>query len=321
MRHFFKLIFCLLIFLFPIVTYTKPTGEIIFNHPLDFWEVWIGDVQKGYNARRLYRQKLSIYELSVQKNGVYFTTVALRVIDGGRKFTQDAYLWNRERLFASPKNLTRGWYGRVIDVSISRQGDVVFVTAPKEGRGFFARGIYLIPYRELKEAHPRIVLLKGVEAQNVDWSPNGKTVAYSTDKGVYILDVVTRNATRIIEDGTYPVFAPHGKRIAFVTTTIPAKIGVLSLRGPRRLKYLDIVRIAPPRNMTWSPDGQYIAYTEYGRHPTYNNYAMQVANGTTERILEVYAGGVPTFEWTHTDQPFAVEPTNKLTTRWGQLKR
>lgn len=321
MRHSFKPLFLYLTILLPLAAHAKPTGEIIFNNPLDHYEVWIGNVQEGHSARRIYRQKLGIIELSVEKNGAYFVIVAERVVDDELRFSIDVYLIDRERLFAGPKNLTRGWYGRVLDASISRNGDVVFVNAPKEGRGFFERGIYLIPYRELKKGDPQAVLLKNVAAHNVDWAPNGKSVAYSTDKDIYILDTFTRKASKIIEEGTYPVYAPHGKHIAFVTTTIPAKIGVLSLTAPRRLKYLDIVRIAKPRNMTWSPDGQYIAYTEYGPKHSYNNYAVQVANGDTERILEMYAGGVPSFEWTHTAQPFAVEPANKLTTLWGKLKQ
>jgi len=321
MRYSFKPLFFYLVILLPLAAHTKPTGEIIFNNPLDHYEVWIGNVQEGHSARRMYRQELGIIELSIQKNGAYFVIVAERIIDDELRFSIDVYLFDRERIFAGPKNLTQGWYGRVLDASISRKGDVVFTNAPKEGRGFFGRGIYLIPYRELKKVDPQAVLLKGVVAHHVDWAPNGKTVAYSTDEGIYILDTFTRKVSKIIEEGTYPVHAPHSKHIAFVTTTIPTKIGVLSLRPPRRLKHLEIVNPAKPRNMTWSPDGQYIAYTKYGPKRSYNNYAVQVANGNTERILEMYAGGVPSFEWTHTAQPFAVEPTNKLTILWGKLKK
>ena len=75
----------------------------------------------------------------------------------------------------------------------------------------------------------------------------------------------------------------------------------------------------PPHYLTWSPDGQYIVYTLSGRNLTYFNFAVPIAGGPHERILEMYAGGVPLFEWTHT--AYAVEPVNRLTTLWGKLKQ
>ena len=321
MKHFFNSLFFYLAFLLPFAIHANPTGEVIFNHPLELEEVWIGNVQDKRSARRIYRQPLAIYELSVQKNGVYFVIVAERFVNDALMYSHDVYLINRKQLWGGPKNLTRGRFGRILDAAIFRKGDIVFTNFPKKGKVDFERGIYLIPNRELKKERPQPVLLKAVKAHNVDWSPYGKTVAYSTDDGIYLLDILTQNVSKIITDGIYPVYSPTGKSIAFLTTTEPTKIGILSLEAPHHLKHLELIVVATPRNMVWSPDGQYIAYTLLGRNRTANNYAVQINSGTTEQILEMYAGGVPTFDWTHTDYPFAVETADKLTILWGKLKQ
>jgi len=321
MRHFIIPLIFYLAALLPYTTHANPTGEIIFNHPLELEEVWIGNVQKRHSASRIYRQPLAVYELSVQKNGDYFVIVAERFINDALKYSHDLYLINRKQLLGGPKNLTRGRFGRILDASIFRKGDIVFTNFPKEGKEDVERGIYLIPYRELKKERPRPVLLKAVKADHVDWSPYGKTVVYSTEDGIYILEILTQNVTKIITDGTYPVYSPTGNHIAFLTTTKPTKIGILSLKAPHRVKHFNLIIVSTPRNMAWSPDGKYIAYTLLGRKPNADNYAVQINSGATEQILEMYAGGVPSFDWTHTDYPFAVAPAYKLTTLWGKLKQ
>jgi len=97
---------------------------------LDFFELWTGNVQEGHGARRVFRQKLLIVELSVQKNDRYLVAVAERFVDDELHLHIDAYLLDKKMPNAEAKNLTQGRYGEILDAAISRNGDVVFTNRP-----------------------------------------------------------------------------------------------------------------------------------------------------------------------------------------------
>ena len=181
------------------------------------------------------------------------------------------------------------------------------------------RGLFLISQEAIWKNPPKAKLLKRVNAYQVDWAPRRNQIAYSTDKGIFLFNVLTKKVLQITKGGKRPVYSLDGKKIAFFTRTEPAKIGIISLANPLDLTYIEIKGDVPPHYLTWSPDGQYIVYTVSGRNLTYSNFAVPVAGGAHKRILEIYAGGVPLFEWTHT--AYAVEPAHKLTTLWGKLKQ
>ena len=331
MKHLFCrfrlgcLYWCLVCFL-PLATHAKPAGEIIFRHPLDFFELWTGNVQEGHGARRVFRQKLLIVELSVQKDDRYLVAVAERFVDDELHLHVDAYLLDKKRPNAEAKNLTQGRYGEILDAAISRNGDVVFTNRPfvpvKNGK-VQERGPFLIRKHEATQKHnPKARLLKQVDADYVDWGPHRNQIAYSTDTGIFLFNILTAKVSQIIKDGYRPVFSPDGKHLAFLTGTKPTKLGILSLAN-LNLKHIEIEGGVSPIYLTWSPDGRYIVYTLAGPNRTSKNFAVPIAGGRPERILEMYAGGVPLFEWTHTAKAVthAVKPENKLTTLWGKLKQ
>ena len=326
-RFFYSLVYWGLVCFLSLAAHAEPEGEIIFRHPLDFFELWTGNVQEGHGARRVFRQKLLIMELSVQKDDRYLVAVAERFVDDELHLHVDAYLLDKKRPNAEAKNLTQGRYGEILDAAISRNGDVVFTNRPfvpvKNGK-VQERGPFLIRRHEATQRHnPKARLLKQVDADYVDWGPHRNQIAYSTDTGIFLFNILTAKASQIIEDGYRPVFSPDGKHLAFLTRTKPTKLGVLSLANLHNLNHIEIEGGVSPIYLTWSPDGQYIVYTLAGPNRTSKNFAVPIAGGRPERILGMYAGGVPLFEWTHTAKAIAhtVEPMNKLTTLWGKLKQ
>ena len=321
-RFFYSLVYWGLVCFLSLAARAEPEGEIIFRHPLDFFELWTGNVQEGHRARRVFRRELLIIELSIQKDDPYLVAVAERFIDDELHLVIDAYLLDRKNWFIKEKNLTRGLFDEILDASISEKGDIVFTNRLFNHQWAPARGIYLIPNREIKKAHPQAELLKEVEAHYVDWAPNGREIAFDTADGIFFIDSFTTKVSQIIKDGYRPVFSPDGKHLAFLTGTKPTKLGILSLAN-LNLKHIEIEGGVSPIYLTWSPDGRYIVYTLAGPNRTSKNFAVPIAGGRPERILEMYAGGVPLFEWTHTAKAVthAVKPENKLTTLWGKLKQ
>ncbi len=329
MKPFFNrfrlcLLYCCLACILPLAAHAKPTGEIIFSPSADFFGLWIGNVQDRQDARSVFRQKLLIMELSLQKDDRYLVAVAERFVNDELHLHIDAYLLDKKMPNAEAKNLTQGRYGEILDAAISRNGDVVFTNRPfvlvKNGK-VQERGPFLIPNHEATQKHnPKAKLLKQVDADYVDWAPHRYQIAYSTDKGIFFFNILTTNVLPIIKDGYRPVFSPDGKKLAFLTRTKPTRLSILSLTNPQNLKHIADVS---PLYFTWSPDGRYIVYTLAAPNLTRKNYAVPVAGGPPERILEMYDRGVRLFEWTHAAKSgaHAVEPTNKLTTLWGKLKQ
>lgn len=321
---------CLATFL-SLTTHAQTDWKIIFRHPLDDYELWFGNGDDERRARRIFRLPGSIYMFSIQKEGRYIVAAA-----GEQKWVNDEmvdwvdiYLLDRKRLGADARNLTQGEYSQIPGVAISRDGSIVFSNLsfiiPKNGK--LIRGLYLIPFQEIEKPCPKAKLLLQVDAEWVEWAPNGKEIVYETDWGVFHFDVRTKKISHITKDGSYPVFSPDGEKIAFLTRTNPTKIGVKTA-GQRAIKYIELedrgLEGDPDlyvENITWSVDGQSIVCTvSNGFDITYSNFVVPIGGGDAEQIFKAYfEDGLSLFEWTHT--AYTVEPENKLTTLWGKLKQ
>ena len=319
--------FCLLFHL-SLATHAELTGEIIFSHPVDRLGLWIGNVNDKHTVQKLSDVPLLVSRLSIQEGDRYIIAVADRVIVNEREYFVDLYLVDRKRL--KEKNLTSRQYNEILCADISRNGDIVFTNEP-----FFpaqinkvepaVEGIYLLPKHEIETRppnRPQAELLFSVQgAGRIAWAPNGREFVFNTGHGIFLVDIFTRKVSHIIKNGRGPAFSPNGRHLAFVTFTIPSKLGILSFTDPHTIQYIEVEDGTYPRDLTWSPDGQYIVYTLFDAFvdTPYANFAVPVAGGPSERILEDYDGGVSPLAWTNVT--YAVEPTNKLTTLWGKIKQ
>ena len=330
MRHFFYcfrvclLYWCFVCF-FPFAVHAKPTGEIIFIHP-EMFELWVTHIEDTRNARMIFRREEEVIEkLSVQKGGSLLVIVAY-----SEQVQADVFLLDRSRVRLKEINLTQGRYDGVFDAAISINGDIVFTTGYTEPPK--ARGLYLIRNHQLHHRIPKVTLLKQVSAFGVEWSPNGKDIAYSTDSDVFLFNYVTGKNLLIKRNAGFPVFSPIGNKIAIVHILPHIFPDQLSIRSLMTLEPLKRVKVGDPpkvagrwRGLTWSPDGRYLIYTTQNRmkfftDDLYYNTAVSIADGSHEPILDNFSMfGVPVFDWTSTG--YVVESENKLTTLWGKLKQ
>ena len=315
---------CLAIFFPFATTQAKLTGEVIFRPPINaFNELWVTNVGKARDDRPFFNLGYSPEGLAVQTNGRLVVTTASH---DQLMFGNDIYLFDKESDFPKVRDLTRQQFSLIWGLDISRNGDIVF-THEQTGRAP-ATGIYLIPKHELKKLRPKVHLIKEGEAYTVEWSSNGKQIVYSISDGVCVLNILTQEVLQISRDGGYPAFSPDGRHIAFADRAFAHgrwantyTISIVSLIGPPNLKTIE-TREAElgSLGLKWSPDGQYVVYT-IRVDEAYRNFAAPINGGPHEEFLDEYGEGVWLFDWTQTDVAYAVEPTNRLTTLWGELKQ
>ncbi len=84
---------------------------------------------------------------------------------------------------------------------------------------------------------------------------------WSGERGVFMMDAQGKNSFRVTKNGSYPQFSPDGKRIYFLTGGgLSKKLQSIGINGeePR-----DVFTMKYPDFVTISPDGKYIAFTEF----------------------------------------------------------
>ena len=320
MRPFFKFLCLCLTSLLPVATVqAELTGEIIFRPQINaFNELWVTNVEKARDDRPFFNLGYSPEGLAVQPNGNLVVTTASHE---QLMFGNDIYLFDKKADFPKVRDLTRQQFSLIWGLDISQNGDIVFTherTGPAP-----ATGIYLIPKHELKKSRPKIQLLKAGEAYSVEWSSSGKHIAYGSSDGIFVLNVLTREVSRITQDGYNPAFSPDGRYLAFAHRrwANTYKISIVSLTGRSNLKTIETQEAkSGSLGIKWSPDGQYVVY-RIEVDGVYRNFAAPINGGPHEEFLDKHGEGVWLFDWTHTDVPYAVEPMNKLTTLWGKLKQ
>ena len=323
MKSFIKYLCLCIVFLLPLATHAKFTGEVIFlNSRNDYNELWITHIENAKNARLLYQHEWEIHNYNVQKDS------PLIVISAGPPTSvSDVFLINRNQLGAGARNLTKHKFGATVAVDISSKGDVLFSNAsilfhevpPIEG-------LYLIPNEELKKLNPRPTLLKQGYIGYVQWSPDGRQFIYRTGNGIFLYNLLTGKDSLITKDKLYPAFSPDGKKLAFIHQPIlepGVEIDVISLEPLQpRLFPNDPEDHLGFSGLKW-PMEKYLVYSVYDRQIKKTlHFVIHLDGGPPEQILagieDRLGNGLPSYVFGNTT--FAVEPTNQLTTVWGKLK-
>ena len=325
---------CMFLILTPTPSSAAPTGEIMFVHPVSQSEIWISNLE-GTTARKYFNQKFGgIEKIELQDDGDYVLVVANRTVFEGQNiqvfFGSELFILDRQHPRRKAKNLTLERIIDFVDADISKNGDVVFIRHP---------GIRIIRNEELTESEPKIELLFDAMVWNADlfdieWSPDGKQIAFTKPNGLFLLDVATKDVFQITEGEVYsPVFSPNGKQIAYET--------FVQLNGNKRARGIVVVPVQPNADPvllqakegysynvnTWSPDGKYIAYTSYIHHKnvtnleqfrSQGNFIIPATGGEPEPILITMKFTVFSLDWDNKAYP--VEPADSFVTTWGKLK-
>ena len=310
------LICCLGILLPLATTQAEFNAEVVFVPGTrdERSEIWITNVQNTRQARKIYTHHFAIYTVAAQPDGDFIVFVSEAPVDF---FAYDAYIIDRRRPQNDARDLTKLRFDEIVSVDISINGDVVFTNSPTGLHEGIKYGVYLIRSQEVKKPKPKAELLVERESLYARWSPDGRFIAFEHMNKILIHDVKA-GVTNHIDFGYAPVFAPDGNRLAFYHRVVGTKFAITVISRLPRPRLLNTILINKDEfitNLDWTPDGESLVYTV---SPGRRTYVVPLDGSPREEILKL-DGGVLHFDWTRTAYP--VEPTKKLTTLWGSLKK
>jgi len=157
-------------------------------------------------------------------------------------------------------------------------------------------------------SHVEVLTPKPQKVIHPNWSPDGKKLAYCTDddlappaknaSDIYILDLATRRATKVITGGvnTYPAFSPDGKRLAFrrILGELNSEVFVADIDGSHQKNITN--HPAFDGWPSWSPDGTRIAFAS-NRLSSYEVFTMN-PDGSDVQLVANTDGRATAPQWT-----------------------
>ena len=168
--------------------------------------------------------------------------------------------------------------------SLSPKGERVLVSARGD---IFSAPIEKGPTRNLTHS-------SGAHDKWPSWSPDGSQVAFISDmSGEEELYLEPQDGSKPPEQITRggaamryaPEWAPDGKRIAF--SDKDGKLYVLTLADRKVVEIADSIR-GQIRDYTWSPRGNYLAFTMPNENPFSSVYIWSAADNQRRRVTDEY---------------------------------
>ncbi|MEP7117514.1 MAG: amidohydrolase family protein, partial [Acidobacteriota bacterium] len=122
---------------------------------------------------------------------------------------------------------------------------------------------------------------------NPVWSPDGKTLVYSSDRdgavGLWARDLTSGAERRLVNEGTTASFSPDGKELAYLDTGSQLRVVDVATREQRQVHG----RIFEPGRPSWSPDGRAVVMSAL------KPYSTRFREGTNQ-VLWVAVKPTPT---------------------------
>ena len=177
-----------------------------------------------------------------------------------------------------------------------------FDLSPKAQRVLFeARGdIFTVPAENGKIRN--LTESSGSRERNCKWSPDGKYIAYISDKNgedeIYIQSPEGGEPVQLTKDAASYKFdlawSPDSRKILFSDKSM--KLSYIDIMS-KKLTLVNKSRKWEQRDYTWSPDAKWIAYSDYERGYKSVIYLYSVRNGKSYPVTDpLYESYNPVFD-------------------------
>ena len=137
------------------------------------------------------------------------------------------------------------------------------------------------------------------------WSPDGKTIAYTNDNSIRLYDVLSGEISTVLAKGEHPYqyiywnmcWSPDSRQLAFKgKTETHQEIGILSITGPAKVRKRFSTNESMGEDLAWSPDGKRLLFNMYSpAHSRELIFQLDVAADTGPRLVPEINTAMP---WT-----------------------
>ncbi len=133
----------------------------------------------------------------------------------------------------------------------------------------------------------------GSNESQPQWSPGSNTLVYVSDREdtghLYQYNFITTKEVRLTngsEDDAAPLFSPNGKLIAFIRNGKELRVLNLDTHQEKVVAkgYLGRLPFTATGGVSWSPDGNWLAYGAYGIKAFYNIYVVAATGGEAKAV-------------------------------------
>lgn len=187
------------------------------------------------------------------------------------------------------------WDGRNAQ-ALTRGGiNLLPVLLPKGGGAAYTSYLSGRPevYSQKLGGKPELLVRAGQMVTGIDYSPDGKRIAYAVGQGkgaqIWVARADGRHRRRLTHTpyflNTSPCWSPDGKRIAFVSNRGGSpQIYIMDASGKhkRRLTFKGNYNQTP----SWSPRGDLIAFTARDEHNDFDIFTVEVDSGKIVRLTQ-----------------------------------
>ncbi len=279
----------------------EKTARQITNDPAtDNQPVWIGGTIY-FASDRAADQKLNLWALDLAANDARQVTqhddydVLWPSTDGARiVYELGGWLWvydpARRTSTQVPMKVSGDFRGAIPRFANVKGNIESAGISPSGARALFgARGdVFTAPAKEGEIRN--LTQTPGIREMDPTWSPDGKTVAYLSDRtGEYEIWVRPADGTGVERQVTRggnrwrfpPVWSPDSSRLAFADKN--AELHVVEV-GSGKITRVDRGVYADITEYVWAPDSRWLAYTMTGENRLLAIHAWSVADGTARRL-------------------------------------
>ena len=113
---------------------------------------------------------------------------------------------------------------------------------------------------------------------NPVWAPDGKSLAYSSDRdggvGLWTHDLAASTSRRLVREGTTAAFSPDGTRLAYLDGESVLRVVEVATRESRQVH----TRLFEPGRPSWSPDGRAVVMSAL------KPYSTRFREGTNQML-------------------------------------